>query len=184
MFQGNIEAIKNSIENAVTLIRKLSKSILTPLESGDGIHFRKLLLETAEELLRGCGLEYQCDAGPELWCTESDPSYIRHIFRAVYFHIARSVVQYGSVKIIAGNVIESPIRLPRIDCPYVMVGFEFSPLPEMKDADRINESSSLERIASMALSYELLKKIGGLISVRNENSNNIIELYLPAIRAG
>ena len=184
MFKGNIEAIKNSIENAVTLIRKLSKSVLVPLEPWNGTGFRKLLVETAEEHLRGCGLEYQCNTGPELWCTESDLNYIRHIFRAIYFHIIRSVVQHSSVKIFAGNVIESPIRLPRIDCPYVMVGFEFSPLPEVEDTDRINEFSSLERIASMALSYELLKKIGGLISVRSEDGSSVVELYLPAIRAG
>lgn len=183
-FQGNIEAIKNSIENAFTLIRKLSKSLVAPLEPWSGIGFRRLLLETAEEFFRGYGLEYQCNAGTELWCTESDSSYIRHILRAVYFHIARSVVKCGSVKITAVNVVESPIRLPRIDCAYIMVGFEFSPLPEVSDAGRISETSSLERIASMAISYELLKKIGGLLSVRNEDGNSIVELYLPAVRAG
>ncbi|MBN1575076.1 MAG: PAS domain S-box protein [Chitinispirillaceae bacterium] len=183
LFRGNIEAIENSIDNAVTLIRKLSKTV-SASETWNGACFRKLLLTTADEFLRGANVEYHCTVGPELWRTESDPDYIRHIFRAVYFHIVRSVVPEGPVTVIAANVYESPLRLPRIDCAYIMVGFDFLTNSEMNQADRINEVSSLERIASMALSYELLKKIGGHLSVCTDDRKMTVELYLPALRTG
>ena len=76
---------------------------------------------------------------------------------------------------------ESPVKLPRIDCAYIRVRFEYAPGPGFKHVDNISEFSSLERIASMALSYELLKKIGGHLSVHNIDRQSFVELYLPAI---
>ncbi len=183
-FQGNIEAIKTSVEKAVTLIRKLSKSVMAPLDSWDIIGLRQLLIETADELLRRAGIEYKLNDWPTLRRTESDPCYIRHVLRAVFFHIARSIVENGSVNIDARNVAESPIRLPRIDCPYIMVQFEFPKLSGCKDIDRSNDCFQLERTASMALSYELLKKIGGVLSLRSDNGKSVVELYLPAVHEG
>jgi hypothetical protein len=114
---------------------------------------------------------------------ESDPDYIRHVVRAVYFHIAQLVAQQGPVKICASNVHEAPIRLPRIDCAYVMIGIEFPPLLEVEPTSKIDQFFSLERIAAMSLSYELLKKIGGLLSVTTVNHLSSVQLYLPAIRS-
>jgi hypothetical protein len=45
----------------------------------------------------------------------------------------------------------------------------------------VSRVSSLERIASMALSFELLKKIGGRIVVSNSDHSSNAELFLPAI---
>jgi hypothetical protein len=180
MFQGNIESIKQSIENAVTLIRKLSKTVAAP-QPCNGAVLRKLLLDTAEELLSGADLEYQYDHDANLWNTESDPDYIRHIIRAIYFHIARSAEPHAAISIRSVNIHESPLKLPRIDCSYIRVRFDFVPGPDFSHQDNISEFSSLERIASMALSYELLKKIGGLLSVQNVGTQSFVELYLPAI---
>ena len=177
-FRGNIEAIKHSVENAVTLIRKLAKTVSSP-STNSSETLERLLNDAAEELLDS---SFFCEIGTGLWRTESDPDYIRHIIRALYFHIARSGVKEQPVSINAANVHESPIRLPRIDCAYVLVQFSFTPMATTGNGTAIDEFSSLERIASMALSYELLKKIGGHIDVVNADRQCAVRLFLPAVR--
>lgn len=179
-FRGNIEAIKHSVENAVNLIRKLAKSVSTPART-NGTNLEMVLRDTAEELLEA---KYRCSIGTGLWVTESDPDYLRHIIRALYFHIARSLQPEQPVNITANNIVESEVKLPRIDCAYIRVDLAYVPLQKIGNGGGVDEASSLERIASMALSYELLKKIGGLIAVSTNNTQSIVQLYLPALRAG
>lgn len=179
-FRGNIEAIKHSVENAVTLIRNLAKSV-SATSGTNGIKLETVLRDTADELLEA---KYRCSIKAGLWATESDPDYIRHIIRALYFHIARSLRPEQPVSIAANNVFESEEKLPRIDCAYIRVDFSFVPLQSTVNGGLIDETSSLERIASMALSYELLKKIGGRISVATTGTQSTVQLYLPAVRAG
>jgi PAS domain-containing protein len=179
-FRGNIEAIKHSVENAVTLIRKLAKTVSSPAESSK-VNLEKVLRGTADELLES---KYRCSIGNGLWQTESDPDYIRHIIRALYFHIARSMRPEHPVDIAVENIHEATEKLPRVDCKYILVTFAFSPLPSVENGTAIDEFSSLERIASMALSYELLKKIGGKISVSTSDHRSSVQLYLPAVPAG
>jgi PAS domain-containing protein len=182
MFKNNIDSIKQSIENAVTLIRKLTKTVAAP-QVCNGAELRKLLLDTAEELLRGGGMDYEYEHGVSLWNTESDPDYIRHIMRAIFFHIVRSADRNTTPVVIrSGNINESPMKLPRIDCPYLRIQFEFTPGPDASHIDDISEFSSLERIASMALSYELLKKIGGHLAVSSSDQQCSVDLFLPATR--
>jgi signal transduction histidine kinase len=178
-FRGNIEAIKHSVENAVTLIRKLAKTVSAP-EAGTGVNLQKMLNDIAAELLES---KYNCAIDEGLWRTESDPDYVRHIVRALFFHIARSMIHENEVTVTAKNVHESPIKLPRIDCNYVQVAFTFTPRADTGNGRVIDEFSSLERIASMALSYELLKKIGGRITVNTVDHLSMVHLYLPAVCA-
>lgn len=181
-FKGNIEAIKFSVENAVSLIRKLAQTVALP-EPKKGHTLLNIMDETGSELLGKAGISYNCDTGPGLWLPESDPDHLRHILRSVYFHVARSVADDGAIIIHASNVGEASIKFPRIDCGYIMISFEFSPLPDTGSTTKIDQFSSLERIASMALSYELLKKVGGSINVENGGKKSVVNLFLPALKS-
>jgi len=180
VFRGNIEAIKSSVENAVTLIRKLSRTVSAPQRcNGDGLG--RIVTETADELFAEAELRYEYRPQDDIWPAESDADYLRHILRAVFLHVARSVKPGGSIIIRTDNVRESPVKLPRIDCGYIRICFEFDQIADTEASDSVSRVSSLERIASMALSFELLKKIGGRIVVSNSDHSSNAELFLPAI---
>jgi hypothetical protein len=178
----NIAAIKHSVENAVTLVKRLANMVSTNGWKKD-YTLKNLLSDTADEHFSTLGIKYQCGISSNVWHIESDLDSIRHIMRAVYFHIARLVHEDGLVSIKATNVNEAPVKLPRIDCNYIMIDIRFGAVLELKEDTTINKFSSLERIASMALSYELLKKIGGMVTVDSINQDNTIQLFLPAIRS-
>jgi len=178
-FADNLDAIRHSIENAVTLVKKLSGTISTRQPVGMN-SVGKIIVEEAEDILSGLGLSYRYETDPGLWRPQVDPDYCRHIVRAVLFHVARSVRSDCEVGIRNENITESPIRLPRIDCPYIKISFSFSEADAADTDGREGCTTALERIASMALSYELLKKVGGGIDVSNGLCSRV-DLYLPAL---
>jgi PAS domain S-box-containing protein len=179
-YRSNIDAIKHSVEKAVSLIRKLSENV-TGAHSSGGILFKKILVDTADELLKQAGVEYLCDNGTDLWPAELHPDYLRHILRAILYHINRTAGRDAPVQISMANIREAPQRLPRIDCAYISARFEFIPnqLPPPVCPEEA-EFSSLESVASMAVSYELLKKTGGLLSTSNSSTGCVVQLFLPA----
>lgn len=180
-FQDNIEAIKHSVENAVTLIRKLARTV-SESENPRSCSYSVLLNGAADELLAGMGVEFSMSCKNELWEPEADTAYIQHIVRAICYHIARSVEEHDKVVITTGNLTEAPVRLPRHNCAYIKTSFEFSSRTGTLFDNQPDQCSSLERIASMALSYELLKKIGGHIRVDDSSGMTAVQLFLPALR--
>jgi len=178
-FCDNIDAIKHSIENAVSLIKKLSGTI-SAQTSRDGCNIGRILSDEAETILRVPGLAYRCEAAEDLWKLQLDPDYARHIIRAVYFHIARSMRTDSVVDISTCNVADAPVKLPRIDCTYIKVGFTYLESNRVASDDSEEQFSALERIASMALSYELLKKVGGHIAINKGDARSSVDLFLPA----
>lgn len=178
-FSDNIEAIKHSIENAVSLIKKMSATI--NVKEKLAVHqLRGLLVDEAGTLLDAPGLEYRISLPSELWVPAIDISTARHIVRALFFHIIRSVDEGCVLEITAQNCTETPVMLPRIDCSYIKTCFAFSPFSENGSAKPEEQFSALERIASLALSYELLKKVGGLVTVSTVGRMCVIDLYLPS----
>lgn len=184
-FRGNIEAIKQSVEKTVSLIHKLGRSISIHKHC-DGNGLKKLLTKTAEEFLKENGIKYQFNIQSPygIWHSETDIDYLSHIIRSLYFHIVSSVDNKDYVRISLSNLAESPVVLPRTDCNYILIKFEYKILSTSEKDDNISRFSSLERIASMALSYELLKKIGGLLKIEIDEAKTeaCVFLYLPAIR--
>ena len=179
-FQDNIEAIKHSVENAVTLIRKLAHTVSD--SEGRRIGGYSVLLDSAaDELLAGMGVKYSTSYKNGLWEPEADPAYIQHIVRAICYHIARSVRDHEKIFITSENLVEAPVKLPRHDCAYIITNFCFASRTGALFDSTVDKCSSLERIASMALSYELLKKIGGHIRVDDSNGMTAVQLFLPAI---
>lgn len=180
-FQDNIEAIKHSVENAVTLIRKLAQTVADSEKLRDS-GYSQLLESAAHELFTGTGITYTTSYKENLWTPEADPAYLQHIVRAICYHIARSVRDHENIIIATENISVAPIKLPRHDCAYIMTNFSFSSRPPKPFDSALDQFSSLERIASMALSYELLKKIGGHVRVDESNGMSAVQLFLPAVR--
>lgn len=178
-FCDNIEAIKHSIENAVSLIKKLSGTI-SAQSASEECNIGSLLIDEAKTILTIPGHMYHCETGSDLWKLQLDPDYARHIIRAVYFHIARSMRPDSVVDISASNVADAPVKLPRVDCTYIKIVFSYSELNTAPSDSSEGQFSALERIASMALSYELLKKVGGHITVVHRDAKSSVYLFLPA----
>lgn len=179
-FANNFEAIKQSIENVVALVKKLSCTVNTQ-EGTDICNLNEILNNEAEELLAGPGRSYTSTVADDIWRPQIDADYTRHIVRAILFHIAQSVCSDCVVTIHAENLAESPVKLPRIDCAYIGVAFTYFETGNTDVQNSNNQSATFERIASMALSYELLKKIGGYVTLTHDNDETKILLYLPAI---
>lgn len=180
-FTGNIEAIKHSVEGAATLIRKLSKTVAEP-ESHDNHTLTQMVLDAGSDLFGVAGLTYDCsEASQPLWRIESDPDYIRHVLRAVCYHVVQTAEQGSTVKIVTANLDTVSYTSLRLDCSYLRVTIEFSPSGGEKIDMHAERSDSLERIAVMALSYTLLKKIGGQVRISRSGDNSLVELFLPAL---
>lgn len=179
-FSDNIDAIKHSIENAISLVKKLSGTISKQADS-ESCSLESTLHNEAIERF-GSPAVFYIKTSDNLWKPQIDSDYTRHIVRAVYFHIAQSMHPDGTLAINAVNLAEAPVKLPRIDCTYLKVEFSY---PETGSTDasesREEEATTLERIASMALSFELLKKVGGLLTLTNRGAISKITLYIPAL---
>lgn len=180
-FTGNIEAIKHSIEGAATLIRKLSKTVAEPANC-ENHRLTQMVLDAGSDLFSTAGLTWDCsEESQPLWRIESDPDYIRHVLRAVCYHVVQTAAQGSRVKIVTANLDTVPYTSLRLDCSYLRIRIEFNHSCDEKINMHSQRSDSLERIAVMALSYALLKKIGGQVRISSNGEHGVVELFLPAL---
>jgi hypothetical protein len=179
---GNIEAIKHSIENAISLIKQVTKSLSEPLvKKGAGI-ICDLASEIAMETFKCSGQYFEVSNVGNLFDVEADPDYVRHIFRSLFFHIGSTASNNSGVAISVENYSGSQAELLRQDCKYLQVAIRFKVREvQVEGASVLNgHTRALDKIASMALNYALLKKIGGTVEVSGEGDDALVTLLLPS----
>lgn len=179
---GNIEAIKHSIENAISLIKQVTKSLSVPIvKKGAGI-ICELASEIAMETLKCSGQRFEMSNVDNLWEVEADPDYIRHIFRSIFFHISSIASSKSVVLINVKNYDGVEFELLRQDCKYIKVEICFKVREvQVEGVSVLNgHTRALDKIASMALNYALLKKIGGTVEVSGEGVDALVILLLPS----
>jgi len=181
-FSGNIDAIKNSVEKAVTLIKQLSKTISDAGKDSRCLY--NLIEEVGGEILSGSSLQFECTHHERVWEIEPDPDYIRHILRSLFFYLRYNTTMSGVLKIRISNIEEKLGKLPRFDCEYLKVAIEL-PASWNNGSHEYPMSGCnevLEKITTMALSYSLLKKVGAAMEVLGFSGNASVTLYIPAMR--
>lgn len=180
---ANINAIKNSVEKAVGLIKQMRQTISeVSKEKRDLI---TLAQEVVEEVFTESKLECRFTTDSSLWDIEPDFDYIRHILRSVFYYIHHNVDGPGIIYInISNDHSEADGTLPRYDCKYLKVEILLpsNGLNRFHSAQAIMEgcNEALHKISTMALSYSLLKKIGAAIRVGNQENPSVI-LFIPAV---
>jgi hypothetical protein len=177
-FKPNIEIIKHSVENAMSIIKQLSviasssESVLKKQATSTA----GFVKEISEEIFAGRDAILEFKTHHNLYKFELDPDYTRHILRSILFLVREVVMPGSTVRIEILNAERVPDEIPRLDCKYIIIKMNITEL------DRNVHSRSLvpelDRVASSSLSYLLLKKAGGIV---RHASDNCIELYLPAI---
>lgn len=182
-FSPNIEAIKNGIENAISFIKQLALTV-SETQKGRGSHNLEVVIrETACEIFSDSQVQISCEINDSLFRLDVDPDYIHHIFRSIFYHVKRCILPDSIIQasIYPCKEIKS---FPRMDCKYLTVEIEFQ-LSEIliSEVDTVSNEcrESLDKISSLALSYSLLKKAGGLLELRKEEKQGIMELCLPVI---
>ncbi|HEX3019469.1 MAG TPA: PAS domain S-box protein [Chitinispirillaceae bacterium] len=178
----NIEAIKNSVEKAVGLIKQMKKSITDAGNKDDNV--QTLVMDMAEEVFSESKFVCKFNADPMLPKLEPDPDYIRHILRSVFYHIHHNLKEPGEITINLINLKEPCYFLPRLDCKYlkIYITLPVSGLDDFHSDDQIIEgcNETLQKISTMALSYTLLKKIGAVLETQH-SENPSITLYIPTL---
>jgi hypothetical protein len=176
---GNIEAIKHSIENAISLIKQVTKSLAEPVVKKNGGFLSSLTSEIATESFRNSDLLFEIGTNDDLWEAEPDPDYIRHVLRSIFFHISCTASCDSIIKMNIQNYHGPVEDLLRQDCKYVQVQIRFLLRAVQTEVHKIHPSA-LDKIAAMALNYALLKKIGGVVDVSSEGDNAFVTLLLPS----
>lgn len=178
---SNIEAIKNSVEKAVLLIKQMKKTVA---EVGkDDSNPCTLVKQVAEEVFSESKLECKLVADSDLKNLEPDPDYIRHILRSVFYHIHNNISGPGQLTINISNLLEAQSGLTRLDCNYLKIHILLPPegLNRFHSDDQKFEgcNETLQKISTMALSYTLLKKVGAVLETDNSEIPSVT-LYIPA----
>lgn len=181
---GNIDAIKHSIENAITLIKQVTKSLSEPIAKKGGNFLCDVASEIAMESFGGSKQTFEISNVDGLWDIEADPDYIRHVVRSVFFHVGSTASDESLIRIHVDNYEGSPAELLRQDCRYLQVQMRFSIKEEPADGCSVltGHTRALDKIAAMALNYALLKKIGGSVFVSGESNDALVTLLLPSIQ--
>lgn len=175
----NIDAIKNSVEKAVVLIKQMKKVISDADKEKAGLN--SLVHDVTEEVFSESMLECKLSAQPTLWSMEPDPDYIRHILRSVFYYIHHNVNGPGIISVNLSNIEENNGMLPRFDCKYLKIDIALSE-SDLNCGNPVLEgcNEALQKISTLALSYTLLKKTGAAIEVGN-SSKSSLTLYIPAV---
>lgn len=182
-FSPNIEAIKNGIENAVSFIKQLSRTVSEPQKRSNNRKLEILIYETAHEIFANSQFQIDCECGNESFEMDVDPDHVKHIFRTLFYHIKHCTLPDSIIRS-SIELCEEDKNFPRMDCKYLTVRIEFSlSEPSFSTAGTFSTTCeySLKKISSLALSYSLLKKVGGVLEIRNKENTGIMDLYLPAI---
>ena len=183
-FSKNLEAIKHSIENAVSLISQLTRAISVPREKNHKATLQNLVQRTVSEVFLHPVIKSEFSFEPDLLEAETDPDYLSHIMRSILFYIRQTVRAPGPVRISVSNQQEREGELPRLDCLYISIRIEFPCGQEHQNpGSSILEgcNEALEKIATMALSYTLLKKIGGMVTISTSDSLSTVVVCIPAL---
>lgn len=180
---SNVEAIKNSIEKAVVLIKQMKQIISDVSLQKENIY--SLVTGVAGEVFSEADIDYKCTKETDLWNIEPDPDYIRNILRSVFYFIHHNMGKMsGVLSINLSNFKNDEGKLPRFDCRYVKVEISLpeSALNNFQNSSQAMDECSgvLQKISAMALSYSLLKKTGAVIDVTYSEKPSIA-LYIPAI---
>jgi hypothetical protein len=179
---GNIEAIKHSIENAISLIKQVTKSLAEPVVKKSTGFLSSLTSEIAAESFRNSDSLFDISTNDDLWDSEPDPDYIRHVLRSLFFHISCTVSSDSVIKINLENYHGPTNDLLRQDCKYLQIQIQFL-IKVVQTEDRkmfSGHTRALDKIAAMALNYALLKKIGGVVDVSNDGDDAFVTLLLPS----
>lgn len=179
---GNIDAIKHSIENAISLIKQVTKSLSEPIAKKGGNFLCDVTSEIAMESFKGSKQTFEVSNVDDLWEVEADPDYIRHVLRSVLFHVGYSASDDSLIRIHVENYLGDPAELLRQDCRYLQMQIRFNIKESPADVCTIlsGHTRALDKIAAMALNYALLKKIGGSVIVSGEGSDAMVTLLLPS----
>jgi hypothetical protein len=179
---GNIDAIKHSIENAISLIKQVTKSLSEPISKKSGNFLCDVASEVALESFKGSKQTFEISNVDDLWDVEADPDYIRHILRSVFFHVGYTASDDSLIRIHVENYEGETAELLRQDCKYLQVQINFVIKESPVDACTIlsGHTRALDKIAAMALNYALLKKIGGSVVVSGESDDALVTLILPS----
>jgi hypothetical protein len=179
---GNIDAIKHSIENAISLIKQVTKSLSEPIAKKGGNFFCDVVSEIAMESFKGSKQTFEVSNVDDLWEVEADPDYVRHVLRSVFFHVGYTASSDSTIRIHIENYEGSSAELLRQDCRYLQMQMRFSIKDAPADGCSVltGHTRALDKIAAMALNYALLKKIGGSVIVSGEGSDALVTLLLPS----
>jgi hypothetical protein len=180
---GNIDAIKHSIENAISLIKQVTKSLSEPAAKKGGNFICDVASEIAVESFKG-SRQFEISNMADLWDVEADPDYIRHVLRSVFFHVGSTASNESIIKIHVENYDGSPLELLRQDCRYIQLQMRFAieDIPADGCSVLTGHTRALDKIAAMALNYALLKKIGGSVVVSGEGNDALVTLLLPSVQ--
>lgn len=180
---SNIEVIKNGIENAVSFIKHLAS---TMNESSGNMERRKLgaiIDEISFSMFPNSPVKVDCNYDSDLFEPDMDPDNIHHIIKGVFYQIEQTVLPSSPIQV-SISLCDREKEFPRVDCKYlsIKIDYSFSGLIEERDACVSKDAlESLKKFSSLALSYPLLKKVGGLLEISNEKNCGIVNLYLPVI---
>jgi hypothetical protein len=182
---GNIEAIKHSVENAVSLIKQVTQSLSDAQIQRTSDSLRSLISEIALETFCLPGQIFDCKSVEDIWDYEMDPDYLSHISRSVFFHASYAAGPNAVVRCKISNCEENADDFPRQDCLYIKIGITFA-LPQEPDSQKQTTTDEykqgLTKIASLALKYTLVKKTGSLIEVNDSGNSATVNLYIPSRR--
>jgi hypothetical protein len=179
---GNIDAIKHSIENAISLIKQVTKSLSEPIAKKNGNILCDIASEIAMESFNSSKQSFEINSIDDLWDVDADPDYIRHVLRSVFFHVGYTASSDSLIQIHVENYEGSSAELFRQDCRYLQMLIRFTIKESIAQGSSVltGQTRGLDQIAAMALNYALLKKIGGSVVVSGEGDDALVTLLLPS----
>jgi hypothetical protein len=179
---GNIDAIKHSIENAISLIKQVTKSLSEPIAKKGDNFFCDIVSEIAMESFKSSKQAFEVSNVDDLWEVEADPDYVRHVLRSVFFHVGYTASSDSTIRIHIENYEGASAELLRQDCKYLQMQLRFNIEDAPTDGCSVltGHTRALDKIAAMALNYALLKKIGGSVLVTGESADALVTLFLPS----
>jgi hypothetical protein len=181
-FSANIEAIKHSVEKAVTLIKRMSVTVTETEKRNNAV--AGLIDCVAEEVFNLSDSKIEYVGNCRLLQFEADPDYVRNILKAVFSYIKSHLCNTGPVLLKISDLQDTEGKLPLFGYNYIKIEitFQFNGTASVLGSCNLEGcNEGLEKITALALSYSLLKKIGAALEVWNNLECATVCLYLPAL---
>lgn len=169
----NIDAIKISVEKAVSFIKQISQNFISSQKKDMALS--DLVYNTVDEIFSEKSAVVEMVIVDELRFPAVDIELMRHVLRSAFFIIRDCFSDRCCLKIRILNVNTPMEHLPRIDCKYFCIDIKVSKLGSSKEESVL---WAFEKAASKVLSYSFLKKNGGTVEFVPEK--NSVQLFLPA----